>query len=125
MGKTSALRKLVRDKLKTVSGETYHKKASKNAAYPYKVFRLDNVAFPNPDRDDMELEIDLWNRGEDPKPLEDIADQIETLFNGAIYPAPPIYPAFFRENRYDLDDPDKDLQHIQLRFLVQLHETEE
>lgn len=125
MGKTSALRKLVRDKLKTVPGETYHKKASKNAAYPYKVFRLDNVAFPNPDRDDMELEIDLWNRGEDPKPLEDIADQIETLFNGAIYPAPPIYPAFFRENRYDLDDPDKNLQHIQLRFLVQLHETEE
>ena len=83
------------------------------------------MAFPNPDRDDIELEVDLWHRGEDPKPLEDIADQIEDLFDGQIYPMPPIYPAFYRENRYDLEDPDKALQHIQLRFLVQLHETEE
>ena len=125
MSKTKSLRKLVNEKLQTVPGETYHKKASKTATYPYKVFRLASVAFPNIDRDDMELEVDLWNRGEDQKPLEDIADDIEALFNGTIYPAPPIYPAFFRENRYDLEDPDKDLQHIQLRFLVQLHETEE
>lgn len=125
MSKTKALRKLVNEKLKTVQGETYHRKASKTAAYPYKVFQIASVAFPNLDRDDMELEVDLWNRGEDPKILEDIADEIEALFNGAIFPAPPIYPAFFRENRYDLEDPDKELQHIQLRFLVQLHETEE
>jgi hypothetical protein len=83
------------------------------------------VAFHNSDRDDLELEVDLWDRAPDPKPLEDIADQVEALFNDTIYPEPPIYPAFFRENRYDLDDPDKTLQHIQLRFLVQLHETEE
>jgi hypothetical protein len=55
----------------------------------------------------------------------DIADLIEAMFNGQIYPEPPIYPAFYREARYDLDDPDKTLQHIQLRFLVQLHEKEE
>ena len=125
MSKTKLLRKLVNEKLQTVPGETYHKKASKTGIYPYKVFTLTSATFPNPDRDDKELEVDLWNRGEDQKTLEDIADEIEALFNGTIYPAPPIYPAFFRENRYDLDDPDKDLQHIQLRFLVQLHETEE
>lgn len=125
MSKTKLLRKLVKEKLQTVPGETYHKKASKDATYPYKVFTLTSAAFPNIDRDDTELEVDLWNRGEDPKPLEDIADEVESLFNGTVYPAPPIYPAFFRENRYDLEDPDKDLQHIQLRFLVQLHETEE
>jgi hypothetical protein len=125
MGKTKLLRKLVKEKLQTVPGGTYHKKASKNAAYPYKVFTLTSATFPHIDRDDKELEVDLWDRGEDQKPLEDIADDIEALFNGTVYPAPPIYPAFFRENRYDLEDPDKDLQHIQLRFLVQLHETEE
>ena len=125
MSKTKLLRKLVNEKLQTVPGETYHKKAPKDATYPYKTFTLTSATFPNIDRDDKELEVDLWNRGEDQKPLEDIADEIEALFNGTVYPAPPIYPAFFRENRYDLDDPDKDLQHIQLRFLVQLHETEE
>lgn len=125
MSKTKALRKLINEKLQTVPGETYHKKSSASASYPHKVFTLTSAAFPNLDRDDIELEVDLWNRGEDPKTLEDIADQIEALFNGAIYPAPPIYPAFFRDNRYDLEDPDKELQHLQLRFLVQLHETEE
>lgn len=125
MGKTKALRKLINEKLQTVPGGTYHRKAPADAGYPYKTFRLSSVAFPNTDRDDLELEVDLWDRAPDPKALEDIADQIEAIFNGQIYPAPPIYPAFYRENRYDLDDPDKTLQHIQLRFLVQLHETEE
>ena len=125
MSKTTTLRKLITEKMRTVPGGTYHRTAPKDEPYPYKVFTLSSVAFPNSDRDDLELEVDLWARGQDPKALEDIADDIEALFNGKIYPAPPIYPAFFRENRYDLEDPDKTLQHIQLRFLVQLHETEE
>lgn len=124
MSKTTDLRKLVNAKLRTVPGGTYHKKATADATYPYKTFRLESVAFPNPDRDDIELEVDLWNRSPDQKPLEEIADQVEALFDGQVYPEPPIYPAFFRENRYDLDDPDKSLQHIQLRFLVQLHKEE-
>lgn len=125
MSKTTDLRKLVNEKLRTVQGGTYHKKAPADASYPYKTFRLDSVAIPNSDRDDVELEVNLWNRFPDQKQLEELADQIEALFDGAIYPAPPIYPAFFRENRYDLEDPDKSLQHIQLRFLVQLHYKEE
>ena len=125
MSKTRTLRKLIMEKMQTVPGGTYHKKAPKDATYPHKVFTLTSATFPNQDRDDTELEVDLWNRGEDLKVLEDIADDIEALFNGTVYPAPPIYPAFFRENRFDLEDPDKTLQHIQLRFLVQLHETEE
>lgn len=124
MSKTTDLRKLVNGKLRTVQGGTYHKKAPADATYPYKTFKLESVAFPNPDRDDVELEVDLWDRSTDLKRLEELADQVEELFDGQTYPAPPIYPAFFRENRYDLDDPDKSLQHIQLRFLVQLHKEE-
>lgn len=124
MSKTVELRKLVTGKLRTVQGGTYHKKATTDATYPYKTFKLESAAFPNPDRDDIALEVDLWDRAPDQKRLEEIADQVEALFDGQVYPAPPIYPAFFRENRYDLDDPDKSLQHIQLRFLVQLHKEE-
>lgn len=123
--KTKALRKLITETMQTAPGGTYHRTAPKDATYPYKVFRLSSVAFSIFDRDDVELEIELWNRSQDPKILEDIADQIEDLFHDKILPAPPIYPAFFRENRYDLEDPDKTLQHIQLRFTVQLHEMEE
>ena len=127
MSKTTALRGLVQTALQTVPGGTYHKHPTKDATYPYKTFRLSSVDFFNFDRDDLELEVDIWDRNpaNDPKVAESIADQIEALFKRTIMPTPPLYPAFFRENRYDLEDPDKTLQHIQLRFTVQLHETEE
>ena len=123
MSKTRLLRKLVKGKLQTVQGGTYHRKAPKDADYPYKTFVISGVTFTDA-RDDMELEVDIWDRTIDPKTVEDIADQVETMFSSANLPAPPIYPTFFRENRYTLDDPDKNLQHIQLRFIVQLYKEE-
>lgn len=124
MSKTATLRKLVTEALRTVPGETYHKTASKDAAFPYKTFKLASVAFVEA-RDDQELEIDIWDRSPDQKRVEEIADQIERIFANATLPQPTIYPTFFREARYNLDDPDKTLHHIQLRFLVQLYEETE
>lgn len=122
MSKTKLLRKLVKGKLNTVPGGTYHKKAPADADYPYKTFLLESGTFTDA-RDDLYLEVDIWDRNttEDPKTAEDIADQIEDLFHDANLPAPPIYPTFFRDARYNREDPDKKLQHIQLRFLVQLY----
>lgn len=123
MGKTLLLRKLIKTQLQKVEGETYHRKAPKDAVYPYKTFRLSSASFVD-ERDDQELEVDIWDRADDPKSAEELADEIETLFHGANLPAPPIYPTFFRENRRHVDDPDKALQHIQLRFLVQLYKED-
>ena len=125
MAKTKLLRKLIKEQLQTVRGGTYHKKASPDAEYPYKTFRLESGVFTDA-RDDLYLEVDIWDRNinEDPKTAEDLADQVEDLFADANLPAPPIYPTFFREGRFPLDDPDKNLQHIQLRFLVQLYKEE-
>lgn len=126
MGKTAALRKLIKEQLQTVTGGTYHKTAPKDAAFPYKTFTLRNVVFTDA-RDDLELCVDVWDRNasEDPKPAEEIADQIEALLQAANLPQDTILPTFYRESRYTLEDPDKTLQHIQLRFLVQLYEMEE
>jgi len=124
MSKTAALRKLITEKLNTTAGGTYHRTAPKDAQMPYKVYTLSSVAFPDSARDDFELEVDIWGRVADLKAVEKIADEIEQIFNDATLPSPPIYPTFFRENRYTLDDPDKTLTHIQLRHLVQLYETE-
>ena len=125
MSKTAALRGIVSARLNTVPGQTYHKKAAAGAVYPYKVYVLDSVAFTDAARDDFDLLVDIWDRAPDQKRIEEIADQIERLFNDANLPAPPIYPTFFRDTRHNLDDPDKELQHIQLHFLVQLYETPE
>ena len=123
MSKTADLRKLVREQMQTVPGETYHKSAPSNAAYPYKTFELKSVSFTDV-RDDFDLCVDIWHRG-DWKDAEEIADQIEKLFHNTNLPQSTILPTFFRENRYTLEDPDKTLKHIQLRFLVQLYELEE
>lgn len=123
MSKTATLRKLVKEQMQTVPGETYHKEAPKDAAYPYKTFTLKSVSFTDV-RDDFDLCVDIWHRG-DWKVVEEIADQVEKLFQNVNLPQSTILPTFFRENRYHLEDPDKTLQHIQLRFLVQLYELEE
>ena len=123
MSKTATLRKLVREQLQTVQGQTYHKEASEKAAYPYKTFTLNSVSFMDA-RDDFELCVDIWHRG-DWKVVEEIADQVEKLFQNTNLPQSTILPTFFRESRYNLEDPDKTLKHIQLRFIVQLYELEE
>lgn len=123
MSKTKTLRKLITEKLRTVPGGVYHRIAPKDAVYPYKVFTISDASFMDA-RDDIELEVDVWDRSNDPKTAEDVADQVEDLFRDTNLPEPPIYPTFFRENRYTLDDPDKNLQHIQLRFLVQLYKED-
>ena len=122
MSKTTTLRGLIREQLQTVQGETYHKTAIPNAAYPYKTFLLESINFADSTRDDFDLVIDIWDRSPDQKTVEEIADQIEALFNASNIPRPPIFPTFFRDGRNNLDDPDKELQHIQLHFIVQLYE---
>ena len=123
MSKTKTLRKLIYEKLQTLQGGVHHRIAPKDAAYPYKVYTLSDTSYTDA-RDDVELEVEIWDRSLDPKTAEDIADAIEDLFNDVNLPAPPIYPTFFRDNRYTLNDPDKNLQHIQLRFLVQLYKED-
>ena len=123
MGKTSDLRKLVNTLLNTVTGDTYHKTAPPDAEYPYKTFTLKSVSFEEA-RDDLDLCVDIWSRG-DFKTIEEIADQIEKLLQNSNLPQDTILPTFFRDNRNNLEDPDKTLNHIQLHFLVQLYEMEE
>lgn len=122
MSKTADLRKLVNEQLQTTHGETYHNEAPNDATFPYKTFSLKSVTFTDA-RDDFDLCVDIWHRG-DWKTVEEIADQIEKLFHNTNLPQKTILPTFFRENRYNLDDPDKTLKHIQLRFNVQLYELE-
>lgn len=124
MSKTLALRGLIRAQLDTVPGVTHYRQAATDTAYPYKTYNLESINFPDSTRDDYDLVVDVWDRSPDQKTVEEIADQIEALFNVANIPSPPIYSTFFRDGRNTLDDPDKTLQHIQLRFIVQLYKEE-
>ena len=124
MTKTLELRKIITERLNTTQGGTYYRTAPKDEPFPYKTYELTSVAFPDCNRDDFELCVDIWYRGSNANDIEVLADQIEQLFNNANLPQETILPTFYRESRYFVDDPDKTLMHIQLRFSVQLYEQE-
>lgn len=119
MSKTLDLRELITAQLRTVSGGTYHQTAPHDAAYPYKVYTFERIGLTDLTRDDLDLCIDVWDRGADSKAADEIADRIEDLFNAANLPQTTILPTFFRDSRYPVEDEDKLLKHIRLHFTVQ------
>lgn len=125
MSKTADLRKLITSQLNTVSGETYYLHASADASYPYKTFELSRISLGDLARDDIDLCVDVWDIAADSKQVDEIADQIEVLFNATNIPQETILPTFFRESRYPVVDEDKTIQHIQMHFTVQNYENKE
>ena len=123
MGKTNDLRKVIVEQLRAVPGQTYHMDALPNAQYPYKTYRL-SAEFPDCALMNFELTVDIWDRSVDWKAVEEIADSIEILLNGANLPHGPLYPTFFLEGRDPVSDPDKQVQHLQQRFYIHLYEEE-
>lgn len=121
--KTEDLRLLITAQLNLTTGETYYRRAPSDAAYPYKVFDLSRIDLGDFARDDIDLQVDIWDRSLDSKAVDRIADDIEDLFNCSNLPQETILPTFFRESRYPVADPDKDLQHLQLHFTVQNYEN--
>lgn len=121
MSKTADLRKLITAQLNTLTGATYYRRAPADAVHPYKTFSLSRVDLGDLARDDYTLTVDIWDHASDAKAVELIADAMEDLFNAANLPQDTILPTFFRESRYPVDDPDKDIQHLQLTFIVQLY----
>lgn len=121
MGKTADLRKLIVAQLNAVAGATYYRRAPSDATYPYKTFDLSRVNLTDSSRYDYDLQIDIWDDATDPKRIEEIADELEDLLNVSRLPQPAILPDFFRESRFHVEDPDKNLQHLQLTFLVELY----
>ena len=122
MSKTADLRELITTQLNSVDGGTYHRRAPNDAAFPYKTYALTRVDLGDLSRDDFMLEVDVWDHSDDAKTVEAIADEVEAMFNDANLPQSTILPTFFRESRIPVDDPDKDIQHIRLAFLVELYE---
>lgn len=123
MGKTADLRKLITTQLNTLTGATYYRRAPVDAVNPYKTFDLSRVELGDISRDDFELQVDIWDHAADPKAVDAIADALEALFNANNLPQSTILPTFFRSARYPIDESDKDIQHLQLTFLVELYTT--
>lgn len=118
MSKTLALRKNIQTNINSIV-KSYYRKADKDKIYPHSVFDFENIDLGDINRDDLILIIDLWDYGNDTSNIEEIADQIEEMFNAANLPDEKVLPTFYRISRKPIDDPDKNLIRRQLKFQIQ------
>ena len=118
MSKTNALRKIIYKNMNSIV-KTYFRKADKENIYPHAVYDFENIDLGDISRDDLILIIDIWDKGNDTSKIEEIADQIEEMFNAANLPNEEVLPTFYRIGRKPIDDVDKTLMRRQLKFQIQ------
>lgn len=123
MSKTLELRKLIKQQLDTVVGETCYKTAPASVDFPYKVFSFETVDLNDISRDDIILDVDIYTK--DATQADTIADDIEPLFNATNIPTEEILPTFFKMSRKPILDEDETISRIQLRFQIESYERGE
>ena len=121
MSKTNALRRIIQSNINPIL-KSYYRTADAKAAFPHAVYDFENIDLGDINRDDLILVIDLWGKGKDTSQIEEMADQIERLFNAANLPGEEVLPTFYRIGRMPIDDEDKTLIHRQLKFQIQNYE---
>ena len=118
MSKTNAFRKIIQSNINPII-KSYYRTADAKADYPHAVYDFENIDLGDISRDDLILVVDLWGKGKDTSKIEDVADQIEELFNAANMPNEKVLPTFYRISRKPVDDEDKSIIHRQLKFQIQ------
>lgn len=131
MGKTNVLRKLIKSML---SAETFKKKhgikeiyfgnADDQKMYPHIVFFFDQINNDDLHRDDISLVIDIYDKSTEAVLVEDIADDIELMFDAENLPQDEILPTFYLDVRRPVVEEDKEIQHRQIEVIVQNYEKE-
>ena len=118
MSKTQELRKVIQAQINSIV-KSYYRTADAAAKYPHAVYDFESIDLGDINRDDLILIVDLWDKSKDTNKIEELADQIEEIFNAANLPNEQVLPTFYRISRKPIDDEDKTINHRQLKFQVQ------
>ena len=129
MSRTNELRQLVRTMLKASNvidenvTEIYYKTADDDAMFPHIVYMVKSINLGYLDRKDYAITIDIYTKKNE-KLSNEIADEVEDMFNNANMPSGNILPTFFLNGRQDVIDEDKNIQHVIENIQAQLYEKE-
>lgn len=124
MARTNDLRTLIESTLATLktqygiatNGITY-RVASDKTMWPHIVFYMDSMTPTDMGREDYTLDIDIWTKDQ-PQALN-MADTIIDLFSFRNDPQSNILPTFYLVSSGQIEDPDKAIIHMVVRFEVQ------
>ena len=120
--RTNDLATLVQTKLKTLTTDVYYEVASNKALYPHIVFDFDMIDLGDLSRQDYILIVDVWDKGQNTKAVDDLSDNVEKLLQAQNLPQTNILPTFYLMDRRRVLDEDKMIRHRQIRFQVQNYE---
>jgi len=129
MSKSNELRAMIVTKLNNIKTQygingIYYQIAQDEAMFPHIVFDLDRFTTLADDRNrrDINLIIDVYDKGNNTQKVHNIADAVEDLLDQANVPGTNTLPTLFFNARRHLPDEDKLIKHIQLEFTIQNYE---
>ena len=119
MSRTAELQSIIQSKFTNINYTAYADEAPDSATYPYSVYNINNFSYLDA-RDNITLEVDIWDSSPNYVTVEAMADAIEAEFTGdAVYAAEnTVLPQFFRYIRTKVPDTDKDIKRINLKIEV-------
>lgn len=123
MSKTNTLRELIQSKLSEVVSNCWFETADDENMYPHIVWNLKRVNTGDLHRDDIYLDVDIWDRGASADNVEDYADAVEAKLKTQNLPQATILPTFFLDGRQSIEDSDKMIKHRLVTFIIQNYEV--
>ena len=117
--RTNDLKKLIQEKLKTLTTNVFYEQATDNALYPHIVFSFKTIELGDLSRQDYILEVDVWDKGTSTYNVEELADKVEDLLHAQNLPQTNVLPTFYKMERKAILDVDKSIKHRIIRFQIQ------
>lgn len=124
LNRTLALRTVVVEQLATVMPEgskIYYQQAQKEHPKIYAVYTLDMIDLLD-GRLTYELEINVMDYGTDTSTVEDLADNIQALFNTKVVINNDIGVYFYADRRNAVEEEDRNILRRRLTFSTYLYE---
>ena len=124
MSKTRSLKKLIKSDLKKVCENVTYNLANTPEMFPHIVFGLIATTMVDFNRDTYMVIIDVWDDDNSTEELDNMVDNIQSMFNNFNQPDSDILPTFFIEGIRDISDTNKTIKRKQLTIECQLYEKE-
>ncbi len=120
------LYEIVTSKIKEVTPNVYPKKASRNATFPYVVYKFPTTTYESV-REDTMLEVDIWDAKRDGydvvTAIEDLSERIDKKLRQERKMTNNMFVHFERVNKLDIGDEDENIERIQLRYRLKVYKN--
>lgn len=112
--------------LKKLTPRVFNKRATSNTIFPYVVFNFRTTTVSERNREDVVVEIDIWDYQKDGYDaivnIELLADKIDKFLRSVRHNGDNSVLIFQKVGRLNLPDTDTNIERIQLRYVVKFYD---